>query len=377
MNKKIRTLYIASFIIIMCLPHVFFALLKNHVDTNNYENRPFNEAPIIGETSYTDFASKFEGFYNDHIPFRNQLITLNNYLGYFLFKSTTSEQVLIGKEGWLFIKDVNQGNEIANYTGHGLLDDELMNTLVTNVLANKEFIESKGMEFVIFVSPNKSRVYSEYMPDYLGAPAEEYQLKQMIDYLEANTDVTIVYDYDEIMDAKEVLKAKDIPVYHKVDTHWNHVGGYAGAKSLLKYFGKDMPDIDELTITPIQNTEADLAGMLHMKGYFINSEEDYEVTGFEQNDVTKEIDDNGGNEVISYISDAEDKRTVYICRDSFAKNMGEYVGTQFSRVYMRHHNTYTLDDLEAVNPDIFVFETAERGAFNALSTFDARRVGEQ
>lgn len=376
MNKKIRTLYIAAFIIIMCLPHVFFALLKNHVDTNNYENRPFNEAPTIGKTSYMSFSDDFEKFYNDHIPFRNQLIALNNYLGYFLFKSTTSEQVLIGKDDWLFIKDVNQGNEIANYTGQGLLDEELMNTLVTNVLANKEFIESKGMEFVIFVSPNKSRVYSEYMPDYLGAPASEYQLKQMMDYFKANTDVTIIYDYDEIMDTKEKLLSSNIPVYHKVDTHWNPVGGYAGAKSLLKYFGKEMPDISELTITPIANTEADLADMLHMKGYFINSEDNYDVTGYEQNGVIKEIDDNSGNEVISYVSNADDKRIVYICRDSFAKNMGEYVGTQFARVYMRHHNTYTLDDLEAVNPDIFVFETAERGAFNALSTFDARRVVE-
>ena len=371
MKKHIKLLYITTFIILICLPHLFFWLLRNHVDTANYENRPFYQAPVIGETPYDKIASTFESYYNDRIPFRNQLIAINNYLNYFLFHSTTGDQVLIGKDGWLFIEDVTQGNQLANYTGTDLLSEEELKQVADNLTANAEFIEGKGMEFVIFVSPNKSRVYSEYMPDYLGSPAEEYQLKQMIEYLEANTDLKIVYDYDAIMDTKEALSDRNIPVYHKVDTHWNYVGAYAGAKSLLEALGKEMPDIKDLTLTEIPNTEADLGGMLHMKDYFLNTEVNYQVSGYEENGVECVLDDNGGNDVIAYESDAEDERTLYVYRDSFARSMGKYLGSQFANVYMRHHNTYSLSDLEEVDPDIFVFETTERGAYYEFSTFNA------
>jgi len=373
MKKRISYLYIATFIVFMCLPHLIFTLCRNCIDTNNYENRAYYEAPVVGKTNYKDFARTFESFYNDRIPFRNQFIALNNNLNYFLFHSTTGDQVLIGKDGWLFIEDVTQGNQLANYRGEDLLNDEELKELADNMTQNADFIESKGAKFIVFVSPNKSRVYSEYMPDFMGEPAKEYQLKQILEYLKENTDLTIVYDYDEIMSTKDKLSDRNIPVYHKVDTHWNYVGAYAGAKALLEAFDKDMPDISELSLEPIPNTEADLGGMLHMKDYFIDTEVNYEVKGYEENGVVNTADDNGGYEVISYSSKAADDRTVYVYRDSFARSMGKYLGSQFANVYMRHHNTYTLGDFEKVNPDIFVFETTERGAAYEMMTFDARR----
>lgn len=374
MKKNITILYITTFAIFLCLPHLFFFLLKNHVDTTNYENRSFYEAPVIGETSYKDFARTFESYYNDRIPFRNQLIAMNNNLNYFLFHSTTGDQVLIGKDGWLYIADKSQGNQIANYLGKDTLKEDEIKLAADNLVANARFFEEQGIEFMIFVSPNKSRVYPEYMPDYMGEPAEFYQLKQVIEYLEANTDLKIVYDYDEIMKTKEALKEKNIPVYHKVDTHWNYVGAYAGAKALLEEgFGKKMPEVTELTFAEIPNTEADLGGMLHMKDYFMNTEINFEVTGYEENGVTLKEDDDSEYQVIEYNSKAPDDRTLYVYRDSFAKSMGKYLGSQFKRVYMRHHNTYTYDDLMSVKPDVFVLETTERGSYYEFLTFNAKK----
>lgn len=373
MNKRNIILYTILFAVVICLPHAFFLMAKNHLDTGNYENRALYEAPVIGQTPYNELTHDFEDYYNDHLPFRNQLIAINNTLNYVLLGATTGDQVLIGKDGWLYIKDVTQGNQLANYAGEGLLSEEELKQIADNMVSNRDFIEGQGREFVIMISPNKSRVYPEYMPDYMGEPAEEYQLKQIIDYLMANTDLRIVYDLDEIMKTKEELYDRQIPVYHKVDTHWNNVGAYAGAKALLSELGKEMPDITTLDISQIPNTEADLGGMMHMTGYFMDTEVNYEVSGYEDNNATIELDDNDNIAVISYRSDAPDQRSLYMYRDSFAKSMGRYIASQFSYLYMRHMNTYTLQDMEAVDPDIFVFETVERGAAYTMSTFDARR----
>ena len=48
--------------------------------------------------------------------------------------------------------------------------------------------------------------------------------------------------------------------------------------------------------------------------------------------------------------------------DSFSAQMADYIGSQFNDSYLRHVNTYSYDDLEACDPDIVVFETAERYA---------------
>ena len=371
MKKRTITLYIITFVVIMCLPHLIFLVCRNLVDTTNYENRALYEAPVPGETPYKELPSTFESFYNDRLPFRNQLIALNNNIGYFIFGSTTGDRVMIGKDGWLFIEDKNQGNAVTNYNGKDTINDEELAQLAANLMRNKKIIEKAGMEFVIFVSPNKNRVYSEYMPDYMGKPAEQYQLKQIIEYLRANTNLRIVYDLDDIMEAKATLADRDIHVYNKVDTHWNNVGAYAGTKALLRELGIDMPDITELTITSKPNERCDLGGMLHLKDYFINKEVDYEVSGYETNSMEElEFDE---NDVISYTSNASDDRVVYVCRDSFAEAMGPYLGSQFKKVYMKHQNYYTVDDLEKVKPDVFVLETVERGAYFTFTAFDVLR----
>ena len=369
MKKSVKFLYIMTFIIVMCIPHLLFLVCKNFVDTNNYENREFYAAPVIGQTPYTEFSSTFESYYNDRIPFRNQLISLINNVGYFVFKDTTGDQVMIGKEGWLFIEDPLQGNAKANYLGEGMLSEDELKGIANNLLGNEKVLNDNGIEFVIFVSPNKSRVYSEYMPSYMGEPAEDYQLKQILDYLSANTDLRIVYDYEELMAGKEELGG--IHLYNQVDTHWNNVGAYIGCASLMKELGVNVPDISELNIEPIPNDVSDLGGMLHMKNYFMDKEVNYKVTGYETNSVKElEFDE---KDVLSYSSDAPDDRKIYIYRDSFGTAMGPYMGANFKNVYFKHQSYYSWDNLMSEKPDVFVLETVERAAshmFAKLNVLD-------
>ena len=218
-------------------------------------------------------------------------------------------------------------------------------------------MRDQGKEFVIFIAPNKERVYSEYMPYYFGQPSENYRALQVYQYLKENTDIRIVYPYDELMQAK---KDVDVNIYYKTDTHWNYVGAYVGARALNRELGIDMPSLtsEEITISKGKNTSGDLAQMLSLKKQLEYSDYQYSVSGYNTHNM--ETLDSNYYEAFIYHSTDADPRKLYVIRDSFSTALAPYVGSQFNDSYFRHRNTYSYDNLVEQNPDIVVYEVVER-----------------
>ena len=59
-------------------------------------------------------------------------------------------------------------------------------------------------------------MYSEFLPKRYGEPANNYGTLQIYNYLKANTDLRVVYPYNDLMDAKNNLTE---PIWYKTDTH--------------------------------------------------------------------------------------------------------------------------------------------------------------
>lgn len=367
MNEKKTGLQIIliSFVIINCLSWLLWILLGKFVDSKNYENRTLAERPVLTIDSYVDFPTKYEEYYNDNIPFRNTLITLNSKIDYLIFKRPTNNRVVIGTQNWLFYNDIADGNPIGDYQGYNLYSDDDLKAITDNCLKMQRYFDNRGIEFVIFIAPNKERIYSEYMPQRYGTPTDTYRCLQLIEYLREHTNLRIVYPYNELINAKEKISQN---IYYKTDTHWNWIGGYIGASALLSELGIQMPDINnnELKIVPNNNTAGDLAGMLNLVDFFKQYDFEYSVEGYDANNI--QTINNDFDTTFIYHSDASDTRKIYVYRDSFSTNIAPYIGSQFADSYFRHRFTYSYDDLIKQNPDIFVYETVERYV-NDLGTF--------
>ena len=78
-----------------CISSLYLFFLGKKVDSKNYENRNMASRPMLTIDSYKTFPTEFEKYYNDNIPFRNQLIRFNNSIDYFLFKRTGCPVILI------------------------------------------------------------------------------------------------------------------------------------------------------------------------------------------------------------------------------------------------------------------------------------------
>ncbi len=354
MRKNKSVLWILIFLIIAVSPVFSYFLLGQYVDSENYENRNMASKPILTAKNYESFPKEYESYYNDNIPFRNQLIRFNNSIDYFLFKQSSSERVDIGKEGWLFYCDTIDGNPVEQSLGYWNFTNDQLNIIADNLTSTKRVLESLGIEFVLFIAPNKETVYIDKLPDYYEAKNHYTSTDQLADYLKENTDIRVVYPKQDLLNAKE--QTPDILFYHKLDTHWNCAGSYIGARSLAKELGLEMPMLNELSLEPVVSSTGDLSNMLNIE--IKNGNIDYVVSGISTLNTVNEKWDIS-REFIYHTSGA-DSRRLFVRMDSFSIALAPYLATQFENCMWGHIGSFNQQQIFDYGADIFVVETAER-----------------
>ena len=358
-KKAGRIIILIAFVVIICLSNVIRLFAGKIVDTTSRENRTPAKKPEMTADSYGTFSSDYTSYYNDNLPFRNNLITLNSAIDYFCFGRPSSDHVAIGTDNWLFYTKKDDGDPIGCYQGTNLFTEDQLNAITQNCMEMRDLIESQGKEFVILIVPNKERIYSEYMPERYGKPADNYGALQIYDHLKTNTDLRVIYPYDELMAAKEQVSEN---IWYKTDTHWNMIGAYAGASSLMKELGIEMPSLNSNTVTikAGEETSGDLADMLSLHKQLLFADRQYTVEGYDMHDL--KCSGKGFDKMINYHATGADPRSIYIIRDSYATQMADYIGSQFSDTFLRYASSYSYDELLRCDPDIVVYETAERYA---------------
>lgn len=361
MKKKMGSqIILVAFIVIICCPQFLWILLEKYVDSENNENRALAERPRFSLDNYESYSEEYNSYYNDNIPFRNNLITLNTLIDYWVFDTYKNDRAIVGKNNWFFYADVNDGDPISCYQGTNLLSEEELQVIADNCINQRDFLAEQGKEFVIFIAPNKERIYYEYMPGQYGLPADNYKALQIVEYLRDHTDLRVVYPYEELMEAKMQLTQN---IYYKIDTHWNYIGGYIGATVLLDELGIEIPTIpsEQITISILNTGETiygDLIKMLGLPRLFIFDDNEYAVSGYDAHNI--QVLEWDFITVFLYQAQNADPRKLYVIRDSFSTAIAEHVASQFNDSCWRHFETYTYDDLESYNPDIVVYEVVER-----------------
>ena len=190
------------------------------------------------------YPKAYEEYYNDHLPFCDLLIKLYNSMMVHVFHTSSSDDVILGKDGWLFYGSYTDGTSRQCYDGSMLFTGEELEHIAANLTDTKERLAKQGTEFVVFIAPSKERVYSEYMPDYLGEPAQMCMLNQVISFLRDHTDVRVVCPLEEMLAYKQAHPQQLL--FYQTDTHWNDLGSYVGTSVLLKELGIQTPPLDRL-----------------------------------------------------------------------------------------------------------------------------------
>ncbi len=352
-----NSLLLYGFLAIMILPLLLFFALSNFVDTVNYENRTLEEFPNISENGLQSFPSQFDNYLNDNAPFRNQFMTLNAYIN-MGFGVVNSSDVLLGKDNWLFLKDVSDSKSISDYQGITAYTNEQQEEIILQVNELQKKLNEYDFELVITFAPAKEGIYSNYMPDYIPVVNEQTRVEQLVQSLQESTNAHIVFPKEELIAASQ-----SAPVYYKYDTHWNEVGAYIAAQQIYKAIEFDyVQNLPEFEPNPSKQAPTDLANISATWNIF-NDDIYYSVL----HDKAVMLNESADGYITNY--SGVGNQSVIIVTDSFGEALAPFLSAQFNQSIAIHGNALNSATLQTAHNTILqtgnsqnyvIIEVAER-----------------
>lgn len=351
MKKSVIKMYVVLFAAFICLPRLFWMAFGKYADSGNYENRALAQKPAFHIRSYENYPREFEAFFNDTLPFRNELISLNSWMNYRIFRTSVNENVVIGKDKWLFYDAFSDGDPMGDYEGNHTFSDEELERMGDACLNVQNRLGETGIELAIIIPPNKERVYGRFMPERYTA-SETSRTDRMIERLEAGG-VPIINPKDALLERQE-----EYELYYPYDTHWNQLGGYVGTCTVLNSWGIETMDLDELTVLPSRRSNDDLANMLNLGDSVFNDGTEYTIQGEYDREGVQIAD---GLVHLKNPSAACDK-TVFLLGDSYRTAMRAALCLYFTDVYVAEYDRYAWSMIEEARPDYLIVEYVERNS---------------
>ncbi len=344
------------FLIMLTAPAITFLFLKDYIDSENHENRVFAEKPQFSIEALPSFPQQFDDWFNDYLPYKNQLVMANTMKNDFLGVGTTAMEymtgsmVIKGKDNWLFYNAEKQ-QSFNDYLCNNLYEEAELAEIAEGYVKLQKKLKELGIELVVFYAANKEQIYPEYMPSSIVPVGTYSRTDQLVDYMHANTDIPTLYTKEALLKEKEKGQ-----LFYKYDTHWNNLGGFVGGQLLNEYFHGEYVSLDDVSYKVVStDVSGDLASILSM-GNIYNDDTEWEVTGYKE-DVAVKADMDGDDFV--FTSDAKDKRKLLMYRDSFGYAlMG--IAKDYAQVRISRNTDAFAAYCKEMQPDILVLEMVER-----------------
>lgn len=324
---KKRDNYIAIFFLLFILVIPVGTLVRGFESSE--EQKPFTFAAL--QNNLTEFTNR--------LFLKTKLIDFNSELVSFITggRYLASTQVMTGKNGWLFYKTQGDGFPIHDYMGINHFSDEQLRAGADNLVATRDALEKRGIQFIATCIPNKEIVYEENMADTVVRVNSCSRGQQFAEYIQNNTDVKFVYPLDEFLEAKE-----NNIIYYKTDTHWNQVGAFIGINELFKALYGKGDDINSVNFvcTP-ESFKGDLAIIGNVENK-VDSEDDY---AFDLSSANPEL---------------RKDQVAIVVGDSFGGFMSHVARGYYTQVEWIFIQDFTWDMIDKYNPDVVIWETVER-----------------
>lgn len=354
-------IFAGMFMGMMVLPRLLFIPLKDYVDTENYENRVYQERPVLTIQGLKEYPGLYEAYFNDHLAFKNPLVAFVKMADIRVFGEVTSDSVLMGKDGWMFYKLKGEMEDsMADYQGTNQYSDEQMKQMAQLLERADRSLAGRNVRLIFYMVPNKEQVYSEYMPSSVAVVNDQSKAELLYTYLKEHTGADVYYPLETFRRAKDEW----CQIYRKYDTHWNDMGAFLAAQMIIQDIdGEDFgpEDYMEYEIENRGTFSGDLAAMLNLQNYY-NDDPFLKAAGY-RDEISYTLDEQNERETVTHFTSdvQDDDRKILLCRDSFGVHMAEYFAKNYPDVTLMDYRT---EDCAAAvrerEPDVVVIEVAER-----------------
>ncbi|MGN0437454.1 MAG: hypothetical protein ACI4F4_02945 [Lachnospiraceae bacterium] len=339
--RKQYLIYIVVMIVIMLIPFIGMSVCKTTEETEKRELAPW---PSVYEESgvNVNYLTDLGAWFEDHMAFRQNMITAYAFVLDKLSHYSSTDQVVIGKNGWLYF-----GGSVEDYTSTNQLSERELNNIVHNITLLQAFVEEHGSQFLLVIAPNKNTLYGENMP-YYYSKVEESNLER----LQQRFHEAGIHSVDVVSN----LKSNDDVLYFKRDTHWNNKGALIVYNQILDYGGIAHDSYANCDFQIVKDHTGDLDELLYPA--VTNKEENYiydiDYTFDYVNDVKSNMDD----WIQTYNEFGKGNLLMY--RDSFGESLLPFFAQNYENAYFSRMIPYDMADLERYQPDTVIVEKVER-----------------
>jgi peptidoglycan/LPS O-acetylase OafA/YrhL len=275
------------------------------------------------------------------------LLVYNNFI---ISKPLVGNRILrahyyIGKDSWIFLG--NNYNDIIRKLRLDFNPGEYdINRIYEPLKRLVHVAQGRGMKCILFIPPNKSSVYKEYLPEYI-VPSNDVRYLDFFKEKFKNIPGLFVYDPLNVLLAHKNVSYK---IYYMMDTHWNAIGAYVAFNDLCKQLG--FPEIP-VSFEPGPPRKDDLVDRIanpkdHPKGFNDNFRAILPVPKSDFNKVEiQNPDPKIFNEVAAFHNDkALTSHSVMVIGDSYYWALEEYIPIVFRDVtYIGHWEKMLWKDL--------------------------------
>lgn len=344
MKKKLPYAAFTALILLLCLiPSLGMLLPKGEGTAGG--NQTLSRAPSLRDPEGNwnpKYLSQIQDYAGDNFYLRQDMITAWSALNARALKSSITEDVVLGGDGWLYFADT-----LPDYAGLDPMTDREIFSAARNLALISEYCESQGAEFLFTVAPNKNSLYPEHMPDLtLPAARQPYDAKRLA---EALAEQGVSY-----LDCFALLRGQEETLYFKTDSHWNGKGAALAADAVNEALGRSSGYF-EGPFAQEEVHKGDLYDMLYPAGDGLEADQVYGGGLTVEYDVPIRSAEN-----LTIMTHGGGEGSLVMFRDSFGNNLYPYLADSFDAALFSRSMPYRLDLVAQREADYVVAELVER-----------------
>ena len=217
------------------------------------ENRLRHPPPPSPQERYEfqGYPKWFDLYYTDRVGYRDVLLDWHRAILVRGFGESTARLAWIGRNGWLFLneEDPAEGNDKAPSV------EERLEAWAEALEDRKAYLAARGIEYIVFVPPEKSGVYPEYLTSYQKRRLAERPVERLMAKLRER-------GVRAVDPAPAMREAKANELYYRLDTHWNETGARVAYSELAREIAKFTPGLQPLPDSAFDITAQGMSGDL-------------------------------------------------------------------------------------------------------------------
>lgn len=363
-SPRAQRVFAAVFLLMLLLP-IAGQLAGWNNQVQLLERREAAAFPALPHTrdALQAWPQQLDRYLIDRAGFRSALVFAGSSIETGLFRHSTSDEVVIGADGWLFYTG---DRTLQQMRGTDLFTPTALDRWIDNMETQRECLAARSVPLLIVVVPNKERVYHEYLPRSAGALAPVTRLAQIERRLAERKSTLQLLDLtDALVAAKD-----DGQIYARRDTHWSGLGAFVGYLEIMRRLQPLLPQLDPLRPEQMDAVaitypahDLDLVRMLGLGFAGAGETLDYPLFhGTPAWTTTREDSSVDARRRLRLTSTRTQAPSAVWFHDSFSDSLAVYLNSTFSTVTMEEQSGFHFDRalIEQARPDVVVYEFVER-----------------